>query len=631
MSHPSPFGGRRTAPLAAALLVSTAVAAAPFVTDQEHPAAPPVEPTSAPAEGDVTQLPAAALNAYRLELQAPRRLRELLSRHLDLARFRKQTDISPIELGRLVAATPAQVRRLLEPEGYFDAQVTVQRTDAADGSPPLLRVKVEPGVQARVGRVQLELQGPLADAIEKGDREARRRWQRLQTAWGLPQDAPFTQAAWEEAKATLLSNLQSRGHASASLVGTGAEVDAEQATVRLFVVIDSGPAYRIGEVRVEGLQHTPVSAALNVRPFKYGTPYTEKLLLDYQEALQRTGLYDGIAVELDADPERADHAAVLVRLREQKAQSATVSVGFSSNTGPRTGLEHVHRRPFGRDLVASTKLQLGRDERSLSLDLLSYPLPGHVRNLLGVHADYLDAGGAVTQTQRLRAGRRHDGERIDRLYYLELNRTTVDTVLTRSADYALWANYEWVRRDVNNIVFPTRGLTLNAQGGGGVADDGDGSQGPFLRLYLQATWYQPLGNGWYAQLRTEGAQLFRRNTLGIPDSLLFRAGGDNSVRGYGYRTLGPRREGSVVGGSVMATGSAELMHQLAREGRWRDWFGAVFVDAGNAADHWNDWSAVIGYGLGLRWRSPVGPLRTDLAYGHDVSAWRLHVSLGITY
>ncbi|HSV71338.1 MAG TPA: BamA/TamA family outer membrane protein [Methylibium sp.] len=632
----------RAAAVAAALLAAALAGAAEDgpadEDDDEEPAAAAViEPAaSAPAgpvapDSGVTALPAAPAGAYRLEVRAPGPLRALLVRHLDLARFREQPDISRTELGRLLAATPAQARSLLEPEGYFDARVEVQRVEAADGAAALVTVDVQPGVQARVGRVQLEMQGPMADAIERGNLAQRKRWRRLQALWSLPTGAPFTSAAWERAKATLLANLQSRGFATASFSGTGAEVDAEQATVRLFVVVDSGPTYRIGEVRIDGLQRTPVSAAENVRPFALGATYTEKRLLDYQEALQKTGLYEGVAVELDADPEHAARATVNVRLREQRPQSATVSVGFSSNTGPRAGLEHTHRRIFDRDLVAVSKLKLGRDERVLSLDLLTYPQPGNRRTLLGVQADYLNAGGALTQTQRLRFGRSQSSEKLDRLYYLELNRTTLDTALTRSADRAVLGNYEWVKRDVNSVVFPTSGLTLSLQSGAGYADDSDGDLGPFARLYLQAVWYQPLGAGWFAQLRGEAAQVLKRDTLGVPDSLLFRAGGDNSVRGYGYRTLGPLRDGSVVGGPVLATGSVELMRRLSNNDRWRDWFGAVFVDAGNAALDWPSYSPVVGYGVGLRWRSPIGPLRSDIAYGQDIGQWRLHLSVGITY
>ncbi len=628
----------RRAAAATLLLLAGMAGAADEAPDEEEDAEPPraeaLEPAAsapAPPDAGVTLLPAAPAGAYRLEVRAPSPLRELLVRHLDLARFREQPDISRIELGRLLATTPAQARALLEPEGYFDAKVDVREIDTADGGATLIRVEVIPGRQARVESVRLELQGSMAEAIDAGNAGQERRWRRLQAQWGLPTGAPFTNAAWNRAKAALLAGLQSRTHAGASLSGTAAEVDATEGTVRLFVVADSGPAYRVGAVRVEGLERTPESAALNVMPFRLGAAYSEKLLLDYQEALQKTGLYEGVAVELDLDPEQAERATVIARLREQKPQSATVSVGYSSNTGPRVGLEHTHRRILDRDLVLSSKLKLGRDERALSLDLQTYPQPGNVRNLAGLQVDYLNAGGALTQSQRLRLGRLHDTEREDHLYYLELNRTTLDTALSRRADRAVLGNYEWVRRDVNSVVFPTSGLILSAQGGAGLADDADGSQGPFARLYLQAVWYQPLGSGWFAQLRGEAAQVFKRDTLGVPDTLLFRAGGDNSVRGYAYRTLGPLADGSVVGGAVMATATVEVMRRLSDAERWRNWFGAVFVDAGNAADGWKRYTPAVGYGIGLRWRSPIGPVRTDLAYGRDVGELRLHLSAGVTF
>lgn len=615
----------------AGLLAAAQVAAQTPDDDTEAPP-PPDEEYAAPLfDPGVATLPAGANGAYRIELRAPNPLRDLLLRHLDLVRFRDQPDISPVEVGRLLAATPAQVRSLLEPEGYFNAVVEVARDDA-EGGPPLLRVRVEPGPPTRVDRVQLEIQGPYADAMGAGDQALQRRWQRLQSRWLLPSGSAFSQPAWNTAKNGLLASLRSRGYASASFAGTGAEVDAARNRARLFVVVDSGPAYRIGEIRIEGLERTPREAALNLLPFETGQPYTEKMLLDYQEALQKSGLYEGVAVELDLDPQQADRATVVARLREQPLQNATVSVGFSSNTGPRVGFEHTHRRAFGRDLVASSKLKLGRDERELSFDLLTYPQPGGYRNLVGLRADYLDAGGAITQTQRVRVGRSRDTERLDRLYYLEYNRTTLDTATQSTTDRAVLANSEWVRRDVNNLVFPTRGLILSAQGGAGVAQDADRERGPFARLYLAGVWYQPLVGGWLGQVRAEVAQVLKKESLGIPDSLLFRAGGDDSVRGYGYRTLGPVRDGAVVGGPVMATGSIELMRRFSQtSAQWRNWYGAVFVDAGNAALDWEDYDPAIGYGVGVRWRSPIGPLRVDLAYGQKVKSVRLHVSVGVTF
>lgn len=587
------------------------------------------EPERSAFDSGVTTLKADDKHAYALEVRAPEPLRDLLVRHLDLARFREQADISEVEVGRLIAAAPAQAKSLLETEGYFNAEIDAQRIDAPAGGKPTVRVTVEPGTQARVGRVQLEVQGAFAEAMQAGDQRAQRRWRGLQARWSLKKGEVFSQSAWAGAKSALLASLRSRGYASAEFAGTGAQVDPEANTVRLSAIVDSGPLYRIGEVRIEGLERTPEEVARNLVPFDTGDMYSEKILLDYQEALQRSNLYEGVAVELDLDPANAGQAVVLARLRENKLQSATTSIGYSTNTGPRFGLGYTHRRPFGQDVVASLRLQVGGEERLAGFDLLGYPQESGYSNLFSLQAETLDAGGARTDTQRVRLGRTRTTERIDRLYYLEFIRTTLETDTRRTTDRALYGNYEWVHRDVNNFVFPTRGLILSARAGAGYAVDDDDERGPFARLYLQGTWFKPLARPWFLQVRGEAAQVIKRDSLGVPDALLFRAGGDSSVRGYGYRELGPERDGSVVGGPVLATGTVEVLRRLS--GDWRDWFAAAFVDAGNAAKDWGDYEPVFGYGVGVRWRSPIGPLRLDLAYGQDVSALRVHITVGATF
>ena len=118
-------------------------------------------------------------------------------------------------------------------------------------------------------------------------------------------------------------------------------------------------------------------------------------------------------------------------------------------------------------------------------------------------------------------------------------------------------------------------------------------------------------------------------TLSVPDTLLFRAGGDDSVRGYAYRTLGPAVGGVVTSGRMLFTSSLEVARPISAS-RPAFWW-ALFVDAGNAANRWSEMRPALGYGVGLRWRSPVGPLRIDLAYGEQVHKTRLHLSVGIAF
>ncbi|AKJ27980.1 autotransporter assembly complex protein TamA [Caldimonas brevitalea] len=608
-----------------------ALSAGPLQAQEVDEAAPPADAASAPPPPTGERAATTRSGtAYRLRIEAPDNLDDLLLLHLDLARFRSEPDITEVEVGRLMSATPAQARALLETEGYFGAEVDVRREPAANpGTPALIVVTVRPGPRATVDRLTLELQGDFQEALEKEDPRTMRRDRGLRNRWPLKPGAVFTQAAWTAAKNGLLTSLRGEGYPAATYAGTVAQVDATTHKVRIFIVADSGPLFRIGEIRVEGIERTTESAVRNLAPFDLGDVFTEKMLLDYQETLQKSGLYEGVAVELDPDVTRADTAPIVVRVRENKLKSATFSIGFSSDTGPRAGLEFTHRRPFGQEWVASTKLLYGRDEKLASLDLLSYPKPERYRNLVSLMHEDLASGGADTLTQRVRYGRLQDQERIDRLYYLEFNRTRVDTSGSTRTDRALWGNYEWTWRDVNNIVFPTRGWIVTAHGGAGVSYDAEDDRGPFGRLYLRGTRYHPLGERRFLQLRAEAGQVIKRDTLGVPDSLLFRAGGDESVRGYAYRTLGPERDGEVVGGPVLLAGSVELDWPLSA--RLRDWYGAVFVDAGNAADNWREYKAARGYGFGVRWRSPIGPLKADLAYGEATGKVRLHITVGTSF
>ena len=187
------------------------------------------------------------------------------------------------------------------------------------------------------------------------------------------------------------------------------------------------------------------------------------------------------------------------------------------------------------------------------------------------------------------------------------------------------------------MLAPTEGYAWSLQGGVGYGrgvetrTDTVGeehSRDPFIRAYTRYTWFRPFGR-WFANARVEAGEVFVNNRISVPDTILFRAGGDGSVRGYDYRTLGPSRNGAVVGGQVLLTGSVELEHPLSA--KLPALLGAVFVDAGNAADRWGEIRPVFGYGVGVHYRSPIGPLRLDVAYGEDVKDWRVHITVGITF
>jgi translocation and assembly module TamA len=213
--------------------------------------------------------------------------------------------------------------------------------------------------------------------------------------------------------------------------------------------------------------------------------------------------------------------------------------------------------------------------------------------------------------------------------FVEVERSTRTTDLSEVETEAVSGNYHVIWRRLDSLLLPTEGYSLSLQGGAGHARGSDTPNGWFQRAYGRLTYYRPLGDTWFSHARVEAGQVFAPSGVVLPDSQLFRAGGDDSVRGYSYRTLGPVIDGATASGKVLATTSLELARPLS-ESLSAVW-GAVFVDAGNAADSFSDFKAVFGYGVGVRWRSPVGPLRVDVAYADELREVRLHFSVGVTF
>lgn len=618
--------------IARALLAVFTSMAAIAAAAQDNSPAPPATAASAPDTSPATD-PATAPANWQLEVLAPQPLRDLLLHYLDVARFQRDAgneSITRAELARLVAATPAQVRSLAETEGYFESEIKAQ---IEPGTPPVVRIEVRPGPRATVQRLRLEVQGEVQQRADAGDADARALLAELRANWSLPIGAPFRQSEWNAAKGSALARLRADAYPLAAWSGTSAQVDAAQNQVNVFAVADSGPRVYFGDLRIEGLSRYESAAVANLSPFGPGAPYSEKALLDFQERIGKAGLFDSVSVSVEPSAEQAAATPVLVRVRELPKQQATAGAGISADTGPRLTFEHLHRRPLGLDWQAKTKLELGRRKRALDLDLTSHPQPGLYRNLVSGSLAHEEAAGLAVDSQKFRVGRTQDTERIERLYYLEWQRAATDSTVVRDRSVAVTANYEWVWRQLDSNLLPTRGITASAKIGAGrsfmTVSDLDTGSGWFSRASGRLTGYLPLGASWYGQARVEAGEVFSRSDVSVPFTLLFRTGGDNSVRGYAYQALGPRVAGVAVGGRVLATGSVELARPFSLKAP--EWWGAVFVDAGNAAADWKSFRPVLGYGIGARWRSPVGPLSLDLAYGQETRRLRLHFNVGIAF
>jgi translocation and assembly module TamA len=564
-----------------------------------------------------------------LEVLAPAPLDALLRRELDLSRVNRLAAGQPLppgELERLVSAAPAQVYRLLEGQGYFGAHVQVA---PLQGQPPRVRVTVQPGPRTTVHSLDLAVQGPLAAAAAGGDAAAREAQRALHAEWPLSPGEPFTGDAWNRAKTGALAGLRAQGYVDAQWATSKVLVDAAAAQARLALDAASGPLYRTGALRIEGLQDQDEQTVRNIADLEPGTPATETLLLDFQERLQRSGLFDRATVTLEPDAVRPEATPVRVRLGERQLQEATVGLGVSADEGARATLEHVHRRPFDRPWLARNQFTTSQVRQRWEGELSTQTLPGLFRNLLAGSYERLTSDTDTVLSGSVRLGRARETRQTSRLLFVEAARSVTRSGLGRSRSESLALHHHRIWRSLDDMLLPTRGHAVNTQIGAGVARSAPGSTGPFGRAYARLDIFRPLGRTWHAEARAELGQVWARDEVVVPEDLRFRAGGEHSVRGYAYRSLTPVVNGIEVGGRVLFTASVEVARPLLE--RLPQLWGAVFVDAGNAADEWHNLDPALGYGAGLRYRSPVGPVKLDLAWGREVHKLRLHLSVGVVF
>ena len=234
----------------------------------------------------VADLPASATPPrLRLVVQAPAGLRALLEKHLDLARLQDlpaDDAIDAAEWVRLIGAAPAQARDLLQTEGYFEAQVTVQRRSDSDSNSdakgrPLQQVvmAVQPGPLTRVSRVQVDFQGPLQARQAAADADALALATPLAGAGVLQAGQPLRNRDWSDLKQQWLARLRAAGYASASLAQSLADVDVAGQSAALSLALDSGPLYRAGPLQIDGLKHHDAATVQHLAGFGPGAALTE--------------------------------------------------------------------------------------------------------------------------------------------------------------------------------------------------------------------------------------------------------------------------------------------------------------------------------------------------------------------
>lgn len=561
---------------------------------------------------------------FTVEILGAESLRPFLETHLPIIRASRDSTISDDERQSLIQRSPQHLQDLLATEGYFSAQVRSE--EIINATRHLIRFTVDLGEPVRVTDVRLDFSGEILTMEVTGSSSLTA----LRQQWSLRPGERFTQAGWEDAKTALLNNVLQTDFPAARLVESHAEINPLSRTAKLSVLIDSGPAFTLGELDIQGLSRYPTELIHRLNLLRPGERYHQARLSALQSRLLDTGYFSTVFVTVDADPERANGIPVRVELKENPAKRLGLGVGISTDVGARLQVKWLNRHFLGESWRLESLVRMDRLSQLAQSELYFQPLQHgllHARfegwipsialaiertTLTGVETEKIRNSARLSTPSRI-------NERVMSLSLLA-DRRTIPGIETRTRQ-ALIAGYAWTRRHFDQALAPTRGysagIDLSTGFGGAFHED------RIARVLVSGVWLHPLDSRWTAVARLQAGQLSGAREDSVPEDLLFRTGGDQSVRGYGYGRLGVQRNRAIVGGNVMAVISTELILSVAPA-----WGIAIFHDAGNAALSWQDFQWRRSLGLGARWRSPIGAIHLDLARALDQGDTRLHFSVG---
>lgn len=523
----------------------------------------------------------------------------------------------------LLSQAERQTREALEPFGYYNPTITVDAP--RDGETLQVNIHVDKGEPVRVRRSNIVITGPAEDdrylSQDLADFRPRR-------------GDVFDHTSYEASKVVITRRLTERGYFDADFTQRQVSVTRAENAADIDLSWDSGARYDMGPTRF----HQDYFRQDLLDPLVYweeGSYYHEGKLDRLRESLTKLDYFS--TIDIQPRPEEADDdwrvpVDVNLTLAKRNIYTAGVSYGSESGAGIRAGIDRRYVNSRGHKL--STQLDYAQKRKSLTS---SYRIPAF-RWLDGWYTitaaaydeqtDYIDL-----RNVRLLASR--SGELNDQWTLIASITALRERWRYSSADSFEGSRYEYSTLlypqivadyvEVDDELFPRRGFSGHATVRAGV--EGVGSDTSFVQAHAALRWYLPLAESNRLVLRGEAGTTWTSDLVSMPPSLRYFAGGDRSIRGYAYREVGPRTPAPdkfALGAKNVVTASAEYEHYFGGG----PWGAAVFVDTGSAFD--NDIDLHTGVGFGVRWKSPVGPVRVDIAHGlnNPDSQFQLYLNIG---
>jgi len=558
----------------------------------------------------------AQANDIKIEVQllgAPEGKTETLLSGLSIVRQKDSDRLSARQIQKLHDDSEDQLKDMLQVYGYYNVTVTSELKQLKDDSWQAV-YKLALGEQVKLDKVDVILNGEASEDVE---------FKKFIANFPLKSGDVLEHEIYESAKKTLLRIGAERGYFDGELTAHKVEVDAVNNTASIYLNYSSGVRYHFSAVQ---FPPTVITNELLMRltPIKAGEPYLASDVLKLRNNLTNTRYFDSVAVRTLIDERKDGNVPLEISFKPGAKQRYTAGVGFGTDSGPRLSLGWENRYINKRGHRLSADALFSPVKSSVGLD---YTMPFWSESIsdVGFNTEYKQESTDTVESTSFAIGSYYKTKRWgwNETGALKLLNENYDVSMDSNTSLLLIPSISWARIWADDTIYTKHGGRLSLS-----------LSGASESVLSDTTFGQVVVRGKYIQSVTENGRFITRGTFGatevtdftkLPSSLRFFAGGDTSIRGFDFESLGPLGDdGKVIGGRYLAVGSVEYQQMIVG-----NWGAAVFSDFGNALNSWDD-PLEYSVGVGARWRSPIGLIRIDVATGlsQDDNPIGFHVIIG---
>ncbi len=513
---------------------------------------------------------------------------------------------------------PDRVSAILEPYGYFHSQVSSRVKEIKPGE-YRIKVKIKPGTPLKVTSLSLKVTGPGADLPELNQ---------LLKDFPLHIGDILRQDLYEEGKAALLQGAINLGYFDAEFQQHQILVDRDKRRVNIILHLKSKVRFRFGETIFENRGDYLERFLRRYLTYQEGEYFSRTGLNQTRRKLRDANLFRTIEIRPLRDRAKDHRIPIQISLESSPRHQLFPGIGYGTDSGVRGSLRYRNRNLFHRGHEFQGDLRISEEDQYF---ITTYTIPD---------LDSLDRKTRITAGIRNEDNTSYESNKLfSEVEYMRAFRQNLTASLfLRQERERYWIGDDSSRLShllmaggrlnlqlVDNLLTPQRGIQTRLELKGGT--DALFSAISLLQLTGNITTIHPLPQQLSLLLRLRGGATWHSNSFShIPASLRFFPGGGESIRGYKYKSLGPKDDdGQVIGGKHQLIANIELERKITQ-----DWGIILFTDIGNSFNSFSDYRTRQGAGAGVNYYTAVGAINIALARpidGHG-NKYRLSLSVG---